>query len=224
MGGKSEDMAGASDRALRTGARASFLAAGCVFLAGEAVAARAWTAPAYDYARDWISDLGAPAAGLFHGRAVNSPLHAVMNAAFVADGLLFLLGAFLLARAAPPIRTRLFLTFAILHSIGMLLIALVPETMPRPVGSLHLLGALLAIGFGNAAILLAGPRRVGLILGLFGLASLAALGFPATVAALGGGVAERMAVYPITAWELIAALWLLTPSAGAAVRRPGPET
>ena len=203
----------------RRAAGASFLAAGLVYLGGETVAARAWAAPAYSYARNWISDLGAPIVGMFHGRFVNSPLHAAMNAAFVADGLLFMLGALLLSWAAMIGRPRLFLTLALLHSAGMLLIALVPETVPPPVGSLHALGALLAIGGGNAAILLAGPRRIGLFLGFFGLASLAALTVPAVVAALGAGLIERLSVYPITAWELIAGLWLLKPLFTGSVAR-----
>jgi hypothetical protein len=95
----------------------------------------------------------------------------------------------------------------------MLLIALVPETAAAPVGSLHLVGALLAIGGGNGAIMLgsrlAGPRGAGLLLGLVGLAALVALGFPGALAAVGGGLVERLAVYPITAWELIAGLSLL---------------
>jgi len=195
----------------------AFLAAGCVYLAGEAVATRAWTAPAYSYARNWISDLGAPAVGRFHGRMVDSPLHGLMNAAFLADGLLFLLGAALLvreARAARPARpASLFLALAAAHSAGMLLIALVPETVPAPLGSLHFVGALLAIGGGNGAIMLgsrlAGPRGAGLLMGLVGLAALIALGFPGALAAAGGGLVERLAVYPITAWELIAGLSLL---------------
>jgi hypothetical membrane protein len=192
-------------------AGASFLAAGGVYLAGEAATARAWTAPAYDYSRNWISDLGAPAVGVFHGRMVDSPLHGLMNAAFLADGLLFLLGAVLLARAARP--ALLFLALAAAHSAGMLLIALVPETVPAPLGSLHFIGALLAIGGGNGAIMLgsrlARPRRAGLLLGLVGLAALVALGFPDALDAAGGGLVERLAVYPITAWELIAGLSLL---------------
>jgi hypothetical membrane protein len=201
------------NRVMRLGAGVSVLAAGCVYLAGEAVAARGWTAPAYSYARNWISDLGAPAVGVFHGRMVSSPLHGVMNAAFVADGLLFLLGAILLARPARPDRTSFFLALAAAHSAGMQLVGLVPETIPAPVGSLHLLGALLAIGGGNLAIILgsrlAGPRWIGLPLGLLGLTALLALGFPAALAAAGGGLVERLSVYPITAWELIAGVSLL---------------
>lgn len=204
----------------RASAGASFLAAGCVYLVGETVAARAWTAPAYSYVRNWISDLGAPAIEVFHGRAVNSPLHGLMNAAFVADGLLFLLGAILLARAARERGAWVFLLFAAAHSLGMLLVGLVPETVPPPFGSLHLIGALLSIGGGNVAIMLggrlAGARGVGLVLGSLGLATLVALAFPAAAAALGGGLVERLSVYPITAWELIAGAMLVSRSTAGA--------
>ena len=114
-----------TDRAMRMRAGASLIAAGGFYLAAESVSARAWTAPGYSYAGNWISDLGAPAVEVFHGRAVNSPLHAVMNAAFLADGLLFLLGAILLARAARGPSAHLFLVFALAHSLGMLLVGLV---------------------------------------------------------------------------------------------------
>jgi hypothetical membrane protein len=151
-----------------------------------------------------------------------------MNAAFLADGLLFLLGAVLLAGGARGMRARLFLVFAAAHSLGMLLVGLVPETTPAPVGSLHLLGALLAIGGGNAAIMLggrlAGLRWAGLLLGLFGLAALLALAFPAAPAGLGGGLVERLSVYPITVWELIAGLSLLNASAAEAGRPADPAT
>ena len=228
MAGKTDQMGSRSDRTIRKGAGASFLAAGCVYLAGETAAARAWTAPTYSYVRNWISDLGAPAVGPVHGRMVNSPLNGVMNAAFVADGLLFLLGATLLARAARARTAFVFLALAAAHSAGMLLVGLVPETVPAPLGSVHLVGALLAIGGGNAAILvgarLAGARVAGTLLGRAGLAALVALGFPAVLAAAGGGLVERMAVYPITAWELIAGLSLLSASSAAATTRAGPAT
>jgi hypothetical membrane protein len=204
-------------------APAAFFGAGALYLAGETLAARAWAAPAYDYARNWVSDLGAPVVGAFHGRTVNSPLHAVMNAAFVADGLLFLLGAMLLAAAVGRARSRAFLAFAAAHSLGMLLVGLVPETTAAPAGSLHLLGALLAIAGGNIAIILGStaaaplvPRHfqaAALVLGTLGLASFVLLNvlaglFPDLLAAAGAGLVERLSVYPITAWELLASLWL----------------
>jgi hypothetical membrane protein len=228
MDGKGEDRDGPSDRIVRTRAGASFMGAACFYLAGESATARAWTTPSYSYVRNWISDLGATGVGAFHGRSLSSPLHAVMNAAFLVDGIFFLLGAIMLARTAAGPRARLFLVFAVAHSLGMLLVGLVPETVSPPLGSLHLLGAMLAIGGGNAAIIvggrLAGLRWAGLLLGLFGLAAFAALAFPAATAALGSGLVERLAVYPITLWELLAGLALLSPSPAAAARRAGPAT
>jgi len=64
-------------------------------------------------------------------------------------------------------------------------------------------------------LVVAGPRGAGLLLGLVGLAALVALGFPGALAAVGGGLVERLAVYPITAWELIAGLSLLRSARSA---------
>jgi hypothetical membrane protein len=205
----------------RLGAAAGFLGAGLAYLGAETAVAAAWRAPAYSYARNFVSDLGAPAAGIFRGRMIVSPLHALMNAAFAADGLLFLLGAVLLAALAERPVARFFLLLAAAHGAGLLLVGLVPETTPAPLGALHPLGALLAIAGGNAAIMVgakAAPPSppqwlsgTGLVLGLTGLAALA---FLAVRGPLPAGLVERLAVYPITAWELLAGLWLLRSPGG----------
>jgi hypothetical membrane protein len=207
----------------RFGAVAGFLGAAFVYLGGETAAAAAWRAPPYSYARNFVSDLGAPVVGAFHGRMLDSPLHALMNAAFVADGLLFLAGALLLAAPGRGPAGRAFLLFAAAHSAGMLLIGLVPETVPAPLGGLHLAGAVLAIGGGNAAILLGAKaarppvpgwlKAAGVGLGAAGLAGFALLIladalFPGAIATAGAGLIERMSVYPITVWELLAGLAL----------------
>jgi hypothetical membrane protein len=206
----------------RLGAAASLAGAGLVYLAAETAAASAWTTPSYSYARNVISDLGAPVVGAYHGRMVDSPLHAAMNAAFVGDGLLFLLGAIMLVAPARSTAARAFLFFASAHSAGMLLIGIVPETVAPPLGALHLVGALLAIGGGNAALLLgakaASPvprwlKNAGTVLGALGFAGFALLILgdalvPGAIATVGAGLIERMSVYPITAWELLAGLGL----------------
>ncbi|MDB5693246.1 MAG: hypothetical protein JWO81_2309 [Alphaproteobacteria bacterium] len=218
-------MTGTPKRMHRAGAGTALLGAGFVYLAAEAAAANAWKALPYSYRTNWISDLGAPVAGVFHGREVDSPLHALMNAGFLADGMLFLVGAILLARSTPAKRATGFLALAAAHAAGMILVGLVPETAPAPTASLHLLGALLAIGGGNLAIMLA-PRRVpppgrrpsgGMVLGLVGLAGFLALTaggaiFPHLLASAGPGLVERLSVYPITAWELLTGLALLVAS------------
>ncbi|MGI4858954.1 MAG: hypothetical protein ACRYHA_18945, partial [Janthinobacterium lividum] len=70
----------------RAGALA-FLLAGVQYLLAETVSAAAWVAPRYDYARNYISDLGVADCGeVFHGRLICSPRHALMNGAFVVEG------------------------------------------------------------------------------------------------------------------------------------------
>jgi hypothetical membrane protein len=83
---------------LRTLTAAALLTGSAVYLAAEAIAASAWKQPTYSYADNWISDLGSATAGVFRGRELNSPLHAVMNSGFLIQGLLFGLGALLLSR------------------------------------------------------------------------------------------------------------------------------
>jgi len=98
-----------------------------------------------------------------------------------------------------------------------LLIGLVPEDVPAPIGMLHLAGALLAIGGGNLALIAGGralrplmPRQFAswsALLGVAGLASLLALSvLPGTAP---HGVVERVSVYTINAWELMTAALLL---------------
>lgn len=206
-------------RPARAGAAgASLLGAGLVYLVTEGVSAAAWARPKYSYAFNWISDLGAPIRGAFAGRQINSPLHELMNLGFTASGWLFLAGALLLAAHAQRVGRRAYLACAAVHALGMVLIAVVPETTARPLGNLHRLGALLAIGGGNlglvAGSVLVPPRRLGAVLGFVGLASLAFLvlagaALPTFLGTLGAGIVERASVYPITAWEIIAGAALL---------------
>jgi hypothetical membrane protein len=190
-------------------AAAAFVAAAGVYLGAEAVTAAAWTAPAYSYRQNWISDLGAS----------SSPLHALMNAAFIVRGVLFALGATLAASSLRRTGTSVFVAFATVHAIGGMLIGLVPEDVPPPIGMLHLAGALLAIGGGNLALIAGGGalravmpgwyRPLSSMLGAAGLAALLALNVVAGNPP--HGVVERVSVYTINAWELMTAALLRRP-------------
>jgi hypothetical protein len=69
------------------------------FLA-EAAVISAWAGPTpYSRVYNRISDLGALHCGLHEGRAVCSPLHLLMNASFVAQGVGMMLGAVFLTAA-----------------------------------------------------------------------------------------------------------------------------
>ena len=198
-------------------AGAAWGAAAITYVASEAITAMAFS-PTYSYAENYISDLGVPACGtLFAGRPICSPLHLLMNVDFVLQGVLFLAGGIIAARALSGLARWPLLACAALNGIGITLVGLFPET--SGVQGLHGLGALLAIVFGNATGFVSAfafrslglprvHRAVSLVLPL-----LAAVAFAALLAARGrtdallvpDGVWERISVYAITAWELVTA-------------------
>jgi hypothetical membrane protein len=186
---------------LRAAATAWTLGA-AAYLTAEGVTAAAYR-PSYSYARDYVSDLGVP----------GQPLAALMNAAFTAQGALFLLGAVL----ASGFGHRTLTAFAAANAVGNILIA----TVPAGGGALHLVGAALAIAGGNAAAiagasLLPGRihRLISRVLGGFGLLSLAVLVGQAWagVEMLPAPVWERASVYPILAWQVYAAILISLPA------------
>lgn len=195
----------------------AFLLAGFAYLLAETITAAAWQTPAYDYAVNYISDLGVAGCGVeYAGRVLCSPLAAVMNAGFIVDGVLFLVAGILLAPVLSPRLRALFVVAVVLHASGNVLVGLFDETtgaLAAGLPSTHVVGATLAILFGNVAAIVAGSwgiraaHRLGfvaLLLGVVGVASFAVL-------AVGGlglpeGAIERAAVYPITAFEIVAGL------------------
>lgn len=190
---------------------AGLWAASAHYFVAEVVVARAWSDPRYDWARNYISDLGAGTAGVNEGRPVDSPLAWVMNTSFVALGVLATAGAVALA---PQIRDRRW-RWALIgliagHGVGVIAVGLAP-TEPGVADlqrAVHYGAALLAIGAGNAALLAAGaalrrdrPRWA---------AATGALGMLATAASLAmllpevgsPGVVERVAAWPVTLWTV----------------------
>ncbi|MBE7220847.1 MAG: DUF998 domain-containing protein, partial [Caulobacteraceae bacterium] len=88
---------------------------------------------------------------MFEGRAICSPLHGLVNADFVAQGLLFALAGCAASRAlAHPARHAL-AAAALVNGVGIALVGLVPENAATP--AVHALGATLAIVAGNATAL-----------------------------------------------------------------------
>lgn len=197
-----------------------------VYFAGQAVAQAVWTTP-YSLVDNRVSDLGSTACGrtLAH-TYVCSPLHTVMNATFVLTGLLILGGLFLTRGAWPRRRlTTWGLVFLFVAGAGTILIGLSPENVNVP---LHLLGAL-NIPAGNIAMLLIGLAvrrdRPGLALAsvlLGGVGLLGLLSGPPLVALTGhgGGLAERIALYPLIVWMVAVGLSLVRSSARPASIRP----
>jgi hypothetical membrane protein len=189
-------------------AAVAWISGGLAYLIFEAVAAAAFR-PHYSYVRNLISVLGA-----------TSPLAWLMNTAFCVQGTLFLVGAVLAVRALDMQKAWLFLPLAAANAVGNVLIAAF-HSGPTGTAWLHAAGAVLAIAGGNTAILagssvISGPawyRKVSIGLGGFGLVSFTMFAIESTTTAvhlLPPAVWERCSVYPITAWQIFTAAWLLS--------------
>lgn len=222
----------------RPAAAATALAAGpLLFLAAEAAAALAWDGPAYSYAADWISDLGVPVAGVFEGRTISSPLHAVLNAGLVAHGLLLLVGVALLATVLPAgtrARRRVALVAVAAFTAAGFAATGVFHTSTAAAQdgtlALHYTGAAAGvIGAGVLAVMTGliwrrdpATRRLGAAstaLGVLALAASAALALTMT-AEVHHGLIERTAAYAGIAWQLLTAAHLLTRRAHLTTRQP----
>jgi hypothetical membrane protein len=213
-------LAMASGRAVTLGAVCWILT--LEFFAGQAVAQAAWRTP-YSLVTNSISDLGNTACGTWPPASVNlkslglsaqyicSPRHTVMNASFIAAGVLILLGVYLTRLQWPRRRlTTWGIVLLAAAGVGKVIVGLVPE---NTVVLLHFLGAL-GIPCALIGILLLGlatwrSRRsvavISLAMALTGL-----LGLVITKAATGGlhdyGLAERLMEYPTFVWMALTGL------------------
>jgi hypothetical membrane protein len=199
-----------------------------VFFVAQAAAQAASTAP-YSLARNYISDLGNTGCGPFtlgaYHEQVCSPLHGVMNAAFVVAGILMLLGAVATWPAWPVRRlTVAGLALLALGGAGQALAGLCPENVDL---GLHTLGAVFGIGGANIGVLLLGLAvwrvhrpfgMVSLLVGAVGLAGFLLLGSAPSMG-LGIGTVERIAGYPLGTWTIAVGVFLLWSAAQQAGRR-----
>jgi hypothetical membrane protein len=185
---------------------------GCLqFFAGEAIAAAGF-AGSYEYRRNYISDLGALSCG-----AGCSPLHALMNASFVLQGVLIFAGAFVVWPLFSTRLERLALGLAAASGLGVALVGLAPEDATP---AWHYFGAAENLLFCNAGAALMGvallregtaPRALGLLSLAFGLVGLAGLGGLAVGHDFGLGVGgvERVAAYPFPLWIAGMGAWII---------------
>jgi hypothetical membrane protein len=220
------------NRPTRTLSAIAFLAGSIVYLVAETVTAAAWRSPAYDYATNWISDLGSATSGVFQGRELSSPLHAVMNSGFIVQGVLFGIGAVLLSRSITGRLRPTTAVMGVLVAIGYVLVGSFHGSLQAQQDGtlwLHFTGATLAILGGNLLAVLLGTRwtRTGATrhIGIISLA-LGAAGLIATVVLLltfdadvPSGLIERVAVYAITAWQLIVAVGALVSRSRTSLSR-----
>ena len=188
------------------------------WIIAEAITASAWTNPRYDYATNYISDLGVPDCGTqFQGRTLCSPLNTLMNTSFAAEGILFAVGILLLARALRPGVRRVVTVLAIAHGAGMLLVGFFHGTADGPdVGLLlHVGGAGIGILSANVLAIIAGSLRsirlprtyrvFSIAIGILGIAGIALVGVSASTA----GIFERSSDYSWLLWSVLTGILVL---------------
>jgi hypothetical membrane protein len=188
------------------------------WVVAEAVTAAAWTDPSYSYATNFISDLGVPDCGTqFQGRAICSPLHPLMNASFIAQGILFALGVVLLSRLAEGRRRRILVALAGTHGVAFVLVGLFHGSPDGPDSGLviHIAAAGVGILCANTVAILAGAtrglglpmayRRFSIAVGVLGIASEALVNLSADTA----GLFERGGVYSWLLWGLVTGVLLV---------------
>ena len=206
-----------------------WILAGIVYLLAEAITASAF--PHYSYAMNYISDLGVPDVEMLGDRAIDSPLHMVINMAFVVQGLLFAAASICMVRGSRlPLRLPI-IVFALFHALGMVLIAVVnggQHNNELGLGWIHLLGAFLAFFGGHLTAICFGISLlkdrsshlmrgrilgvISIVCGLIGILGIVMLqvdvrAVPGTL--LPDGAWERIGMYAIIVWELTFGIVLL---------------
>lgn len=197
---------------------------GLVYIVFEFVSAMAWVDPSYDWAKNFISDLGFSDCAEVEGARICSPLHPLMNAGFMVQGTVFTIGALLVVRIMLEHRWERIAVAVLLvaSGVGTFFVGIFHQSLAlyeSGLNGLHILAATLAIGPGNAGILLLGLcairhaewRGYAIAVSLLGIAGLVSsvLLVTETDFGLGIGLIERLAVYPLNAWTIGSGVGLL---------------
>jgi hypothetical membrane protein len=213
-------------RAVRVGGAAWVLIS--LYFVAEVVTAAAWPRR-YEATTDSISKLGATgcdgSASQLAVARICSPLHALMNGAFVMTGVLIIVGAFGLRGFLPAGRLRVTaLALLGLAALSAALTGLVPINVDA---DLHQIVATPTFVARNAALaflavaLLERWRGFAVWTGsccLAGMLGTIAIVVPGT----SFGTAERLALYPFTLWVVSAGVAALVVSRGVDSRRVEP--
>lgn len=210
---------------------AAWVAGVVQFFVAHRIVESTWARP-YSWARNNISDLGNAHCAMQlepEPRFVCSPEHNLMNASFIALGILLVIGTALTGvlwrRGSAATVARFLLAGA---GAGFVLAGLAPSDVHE---NQHVLGALLIMGTGSIGLLLAGvgladevPRSLRWATRLLGLTAITAFGLFLShhYLGLGMGGMERVAAFPILAWTL--AVGILGLSRRALRAQDSPQT
>ncbi len=180
----------------------------------------AWVfSPSYSLVSNTISDLGETSCRGSYGNGMCSPRWWLMDyVGFLLLGLVMAVGSILLyhefTHRTPRERYAAMIGFGLmaLGGLGAILVGFFPENEN---GTMHIIGAALAIGLGNVAIFALGavltlPESMRRSMLTFSTLSLAALVCFAShkYFGIGGGMMERLAAYPETIWLITFGLYI----------------
>ncbi len=175
--------------------------------------------PSYSLVSNSISDLGETSCGGYGSPTMCSPRWWLMDyAGFLLLGLVMVVGSALLYHefTERPQRERraamVGFSLIALGGLGSILVGFFPENENR---TMHIVGAALAIGVGNVAILVLGailvlPESMRRSMLLFSSLALVALVCFAShrYFGIGHGTMERVAAYPVTIWMITFGLYI----------------
>lgn len=201
-----------SGPAARAGAVLIFLGPLVSWLA-ELITAAAWQEPHYSPLYNWVSHLGltGPSQVAF-GQVGNSPLGAVMDAGWVLQGVLLIVGALLTFDPRRGPRPIAIIALAIVSGVGVSLVGIFQGSTENVANGLivfHTIGAQSVMVAGNLMTIVVGASgaRIGLSRGrsvasvVLGVAGLVAFPVFMTNALTGWwwniGLFERAVIYPI---------------------------
>lgn len=194
------------------------------YFAAQIIVASAWP-KAYDWAGNFISDLGNTACGQFASRYVCSPDHALMNISFILLGVIMATGSLLIYQEFRESRASLVgFSLMALAGLGSVLVGAFPE---NTITGLHVLGAFLALGVGDVSIIIL-ARALGnvrpsfriftLLIGFISLAGFL-LFISGAHLGVGRGTLERIASYPQTLWLILFGIYMTGSHFRSVVRR-----
>ncbi len=197
------------------------------FFVAHVVTQLSWPT-AYSWTANNISDLGNVHCGIWDDtrpRYVCSPLHNLMNTSIVIEGVCVIAGivlaGFVFQRGFLAMTGRILLAAA---AGGYLLVALKPADVDD---NLHLLGALVIMGCGNLGFLLAAwPNRLRTLTAATGATAILAaiLFFHQVDLGIGLGGMERVAVFALQFWTVVAGFTLLLRGSWGEDRRTRTES
>lgn len=209
---------------LKTINRASMamLIAGVTYLLLEYVVAKAWVNPTYDWANNYVPDLGNSANGLYLNRTVFSPLYFLMNIGFIIESVLFGGATVMLSKLFEGKTRKAMFTFGLVHAAGLIVFAIfhqepiIAENYTRLI--INIVSGGLGILAGNIIVIIAGSqwKRLSLPSWYGWISIILNIGSIIFVFAffgnddVPGGIRERLSIYSFVFWQISTGIFLLS--------------